>query len=541
MRIKGMATVLSIGVILGFISGFIEAIRQIIINKYIFYKMFRLIMFSFQEALNAHVAYFIAGLAALYALLLLIKIKKSAPFLSGFNIRKIALVLIILLLFLNLGIVIDRRINAPRGPNILIILVDALRYDHLGCYGYKRDTSPNIDKLAQEGIIFENAYSHAPWTKPSVASFFTSLYANTHGTINAEDVLPDGALTIAEIFKNRGYSTLSFIGGNVYIGEKFNFRQGFNAFIDIKRIKAAKLTDKFLSLIPKLRKRKFFAYIHYMDTHLPYNKNRHNYLFTEKKEKVFFKLGRSSVQSIRKPDVANKLSIEDKRYLASLYDGQIRYIDKHVERIISALKNNNMLNDTVVIVTADHGEEFWEHNNLEHGHSLYNELIRVPLIMAGNDLKHSKIKTQSGLIDFLPTVLDMANIKKDGYNLEGASLFDNLNGKGGGSEKPIFAMGTLYGDEKYCLIDNNKKLIVNTRDEKGKWPLYGYRNRSVHELYDLSRDPDEQENRKDSEHEEALRLRRDLDNFIEAGPIFKTKKAVIDKGTKERLKSLGYL
>lgn len=470
--------------------------------------------------------------------------KKQWDTLSDTKFIKVtAMILVISLLGLNVGIFAygKRENNASKRPNVLLIVIDALRQDHLGCFGYKRNTSPNINALAKEGILFKHAYSNAPWTKPSVASLFSSLPPNKHTAVNKNDILPDEIPVIAEMLKNEGYHTFCFVGGNKFIGKRFNFHQGFDIYRN-SRINAAKLTKKFLSLISKPQGKRFFAYIHYMDVHLPYNNNKYNDTFVQKKGKHFFLPGKIRAKDCRKLAHFDKLSSMDKKHLVSLYDGQIRFVDENIKKIISVLKKNNMLNDTLVVITADHGEEFWEHNNYEHGHTLYNELIHVPLIITGNNLKKSEVKRPVRLIDLLPTILKMVDVESAHYNLEGARLFDKREGKNNELETSIFAMGTLYGDEKYCLIRGDRKLIINTgEEEKKKNRLIGFRNKSKMEFYDITKDPLEKENLVNTEHKEVSRLKRILAEFINAQPMFKGKKAILDKETKEGLKSLGYL
>jgi len=455
------------------------------------------------------------------------------------HIKTAAIVPVVLLLLLDIGVFLYGKIHVNEGPNVVFIVIDALRQDHLGCYGYGRGTSPNIDALAQEGVIFKNAYSSSPWTKPSVASLFTSLYPNKHKAIDGNHILPEGVLTIAEILKNEGCSTFFLDAGNNYIGKKFNFHQGFD-FVFNERINAADLTGKFLSLFPKLQERRFFVYLHYMDVHLPYNKNKYNGLFAQKMRKPLFEPGKISHKDIKRLTLANKLSIEDKEYLVSLYDGQIRFVDENIERIISTLKSNNMLKDTLVVVTSDHGEEFWDHDHFEHGHTLYDELIRVPLVLAGDKLKHSSIKTRVSSVDLLPTVLKKLNVKPNKYKLKGAGLLNKSNRKSDKLESSIFTMGTLRGDEKYGLIYGNKKLIINTRNKKGKPKLIGYRKRSKFEFYDMTRDPLEKENMAENDRKNMSRLKNVLDKFLNNESPFKSKRVIIDKKTKERLKTLGY-
>jgi arylsulfatase A-like enzyme len=456
------------------------------------------------------------------------------------NIKTAAVALLFLLLLLNIGAFLYVKIQTKEGPNVVFIVIDALRQDHLGCYGYRRNTSPHIDALAQEGVFYKNAYSSSPWTKPSVASFLTALYPNNHRAISSGDMLPENVLTISEIFKNEGCCTFFLGGGNTYIGKRFQFHQGFDSFFN-ERINAARLTDQFLSLIPKLKKRRFFAYIHYMDVHLPYKQNKYYNFFVQNKGTHHFEPGNFGHKDIKRLMISDTLSMADREYLIALYDGQIRFVDENIERILSMLKSYHMLNDTLVVVTSDHGEEFWDHDHFEHGHSLYDELIRIPLIIAGNKMKPSEIKDPVRSIDLLPIVLEIVGMKANSYKLEEIRLLNTFNRENSEWDHSIFAMGTLRGDEKYCLIHQDRKLIVNTGNKTRKAKLIGYKKKRKFEFYDITRDPLEKENLADMELQEVSRLKMVLDEFIKAKSIFKSKEAILDKKTKERLKSLGYL
>ena len=181
-------------------------------------------------------------------------------------------------------------------------------------------------------------------------------------------------------------------------------------------------------------------------------------MFSEKintsiKEPIF------RVSTARTMTASDKLSEADKDFILALYDSQIRFVDENIREILNALRNRDMLKDALVIITADHGEEFWEHNNFEHGHTLYEELIHVPLIIEGTGVKNLEITERVRLIDLLPTVLEFTNVSVSKSGRQGVSLLGLLAGKKKKLDLPVFAMGTLYGDEKYCLIKENMKIV----------------------------------------------------------------------------------
>lgn len=459
-------------------------------------------------------------------------------------IKRIAAVLVILVSVLNAGFYIYEKTGVPEGPNIIYIVVDSLRFDHLGYSGYERDTSPTIDGLAGEGIVFKNAYSSAPWTKPSVASLFSSLYPNDHHAINKPGALPEEIPVMAEILKNAGYTTLFLSGKNNFVGKKFNFNQGFDYYRNEFR-RASKLIEKTLDTIKARGGKRFFAYIHFMDVHLPYNKNKFNYLFTSKRKDRHFGPGKLSLSRVKRPMLNGTLSADDKEYLAGLYDGQIRSVDENIKALVSWLKEKGMFENTLLVFTSDHGEEFWDHRNFEHGHSLYNELVHVPLILVGNKLKPSVVEKPVRSIDLLPTVLKMAGIDTGNYRLEGTDILAappavETHNPG----VSIFVMNTLYGPEKYCVLHGDRKLIFNTKEwTKDKNKFRGFPGEDEYELYDIAGDPLETKNLADldSEKETLSRLKKMLTEFIDKKSTVKSKRVKIDKKTKDELKSLGYL
>jgi choline-sulfatase len=457
--------------------------------------------------------------------------------------RAVACTLVAACLVLNLVSYVEKKAHSKGRPNIVIMVIDCLRPDHMGCYGYGRRTSPNIGRLAERGLRFSKAFSNAPWTKPSVATMFTSLYPNMHKAINANSLLPQASLTMAEILKNEGYRTLFFNGGNPFISDRFRFGQGFDAAGGtIGRKEAGVLSEEFLSCLPRLRNDTFFAYLHYMDVHVPYSKNEHNFEFGEDLPGEYLEPGAISAGTIRTKSANGELAEAEKIHLVDLYDGQIKLVDQAIQSIVSALEREGLTENTLIIVCSDHGEEFWEHGNYEHGHTLYNELLHIPLIIVGAGLPRSRIESRVALIDVLPTVLEVAGIRLQGVSLQGRSLLALTEGTDGVTSNPsVFAMGTLYGPETYCLIRSNLKLMLKTEDQVDKFELIGYSSEAESELYDTVNDPLEQNNIFVTRGSEALTLRAELDGFKDAESTIRAKSTVIDEDLEERLRSVGYL
>jgi choline-sulfatase len=380
--------------------------------------------------------------------------------------------------------------NRQTGPSIVLIVIDCLRPDHLGCYGYTRDTSPTIDALANIGWRYEHAYAVAPWTKPSIASLFSSLLPAGHGLVNPDQSAPDQLLLLAEVMRNAGYKNFFINGGNVFLKKDFNLHQGFHSYdyLSQRTRNASDLTKTFLARVAGIGRDKFFAYLHYMDAHAPYTVNRHNTRYAGKILESYAP-GKPATQlnELREPDAA---SPELRQYFRDLYDGQIRFVDESISALLQGLKLLGRLDNTVFIITSDHGEEFWDHGSAEHGHSMYNELLHVPLIIAGSSIVHQRIVEPVSLIDVMPTLLDIAAIPRECVDPQAVSLVP-----GGNAHEPnrvLYASGMMYGPEAFCLISNEYKLIYGSRDEQGKWKLNGPKVPEGYQLFDLKQDPGEQ-------------------------------------------------
>lgn len=240
-------------------------------------------------------------------------------------------------------------------PNILLITVDALRPDHLGCYGYNKNTSPAIDELAKEGVLFTQAISQACWTWPSIYSLITSTYPSTHGVYFWDQKLSDLFPILPQMLKEKGYST-GFISAH---GELGRFNRGFDFFVDISGSKAEEITKKAISWIEKNKKRHFFLWVHYMETHSDHYCN----IPLEKR-------------------FAKDLTKKDVEQVCLRYDMAITHVDSQLKILSERLRNLGIYKNTLVILTADHGEEMCEHSIcFNHGGFLWDSVIKVPLVI----------------------------------------------------------------------------------------------------------------------------------------------------------------
>ncbi len=441
--------------------------------------------------------------------------------------------------------------------NCILIVIDALRTDHLGCYGYSRNTSPNIDKFAKEGAIFTKAFSQGPATKISIPSIFTSLYAGVHKVLKLDSSLAEKLITLPEVLKEYGYTTAAFVG--LPLANLSNFSYRFDLY-EINTLERRPdnvpiwecsfevtpwINEKAISWLKKNRTNPFFLYLHYYDVHTPYlPPPPYNEIFWpggidgETKNFVinFFGRGRwGDLNSSTDP----KGRIFD--YILSQYDGEIRYVDEHIKTLLEELERLDLSKNTLVILTADHGEEFKDHGNFFHGNSLYDELIHVPLIMRLPEIipKHRVIPNLIRHIDIMPTILDILNIRNNNP-MQGVSFLSLFVGKNQ-PELDVFSEGYFRGKHLIGVRTDKWKLIES--DDFGAVL-------SSTQLYDLKEDPKELNNLIEENLKEAGLLKDKLRDYTLScermrkqvlGDGFIDKPAILGKETKEQLKSLGYI
>jgi arylsulfatase A-like enzyme len=385
-------------------------------------------------------------------------------------------------LFLTVFVMSCSESTKIERPNIILIVSDALRPDHLGCYGYPRPTSPTIDSLARKGVLFETAVTQAPWTKASFSSMFTSLYVFQHGVLHWGSPMSDTLDTLAEVLARNGYET-ACVMNMIGLAGRFRVLQGF------ERVSAAgKLErDAGISTVDAIELMKesgepFFLVLHYFDTHRPYTPGSEYYEAVHG-EVVEDSLAGASRGIARLPDPPPELLEFD----MALFDGAIRYVDYCTGRVLSYLEESGTKDRTFVIFTADHGDALWEHGVGDHGKTVYDEEILVPLIIAGPEgyWEPKRIPEQVGLIDLYPTILELTGIR-DGPELEGVSLMSLI--EGGGPERP----GDRFLPPGYTASECTAMRLPEVRCIRRRdWKMIVEPSTARVELYNLIEDPGE--------------------------------------------------
>jgi arylsulfatase A-like enzyme len=322
-------------------------------------------------------------------------------------------------------------------PNVLIIVSDALRGDALGVNGYPLDTTPNLDAVVRGGAVnFRRAYAHSTWTKPSIATLFTSLYPSHHGihlvaAQGAEGKLLAQSLdpsftTLAEAFRAAGYQTGAVVN-QVHL-QGSGFSQGFDEYTALRGKGASGLNARLLQWLDGVdRKRPFFAYLHYLDTHWPYQSR----LASDPRD---FGPTELDPEPPKRGKAAERWAAafdeQSLRPLRARYDLEVAFVDMRIEALRRGLARRGLAADTIVVITADHGEGFLEHGKILHSYEPYAEVAHVPLILdlpAGLQAETTDIDAPVGLVDLMPTLLELASIEVP-PGLQGRSLVPLLHG-----------------------------------------------------------------------------------------------------------------
>lgn len=466
--------------------------------------------------------------------------------------------------------------SRDKKPNIILISIDTLRADHLGCYGYDRETSPNLDRFAQDCVLFKRAHSQAPSTLPSHMSMLTSLYPVNHGLctlsiggpIGGGQKLDPTILTLADFLRKQGYVTFGITGGG-QISSYFGFAKGFDYYEENKRSilldTPERLLRKSSEFLKKYSQRPFFLFLHTYQTHMPYAPPPpYQTLFTDEKP-IWKELDIIQLLSQREGKYS-QLTDKERKNIISLYDGEIRYTDeKFLAPFLALLKKLNLYDNSMIIFTSDHGEEFYDHGGWEHGHSLYEELIHVPLLIK---FPHSNpqgiIETPVRIVDLVPTILDIVDIKYKKKRLDGLSLNKVLVNQ---KDKPLPSLSfyfeaPLLGSAelkmsyvllktslvfgKYKLIINEKLSLSDKEKQSFFWRVFNPPHPvERYELYDLESDPHETVNLAEKKHQVLKQMLELISVYYEKGKELE-KKAVFqkrkeNKALMEKLRALGYL
>lgn len=438
--------------------------------------------------------------------------------------------------------------NATRKDhNIILISLDTLRSDRLGCYGHTRNTSPHMDTLASQGILFLNARAQSSWTLPSHMSLFTSLYPSFHQVKNTDQCLSPHITTMAQILKKNGFTTAAFTeGGN--LSQIHGFSRGFDIYGEKSQDINITFNQAMKWLRSNARERKFFLFIHTYENHTPYLRKA---LANPIKRG---RLGETLPKNQQLFDIIFGrflLTSQEKEYVKSLYDSGILYADSYIGMLLNVMEDLALMENTTLIVLSDHGEDLWDHGiSPSHGVTLYEDQLRVPLIIYDRTLPSNfKIESPVQLIDIMPTLLSLNRIPIP-PNLQGENLLPLIYSKNKSTNKTIFSEGTFYGPNRIAIIKDDYKYVTIPRLHEVKGVpstkiLFvlepGLEERS---LFNLKEDPSEKNNLIDKEPVRAQKLfalleKEYLSKSRNIKPMPLLQKPSQEQ--KERLKALGYI
>ncbi len=288
--------------------------------------------------------------------------------------------------------------DAPRASNVVVVVIDTLRADRLGCYGYARPTSPTLDALAARGLCFEHAYATAPWTLPSTASLLTGLQPEMHRAVHFFASISPEARLLAEALAGEGYESAAFVG-NYFVQPTFGFERGFTRYdegcmVDRGGINSDKISDAAIAWLEQPREKPFLLYLHYFDPHYNYWEHEGFEFGGEDTARVF---SGADIYALREQEP--RFDAADRARLDALYDSEVAFTDHHVGRVFAKLAALGHADDTFIVVTADHGEALGDHGWIGHTIQLYEESIRIPLIVAGPGLAPARLSAQPVQVD----------------------------------------------------------------------------------------------------------------------------------------------
>lgn len=461
------------------------------------------------------------------------------------------------------------------GTNVLVLVVDCLRADYVDVNGRRaKGLTPFVEEFSKKGVVFEETITQSSWTKTSVASILTGTYPFTHNVHYILDKIPAELPTIAEAYRNGGYRT-GYFTSNPYLKVGTGYEKGFETRKIIDKDYGELLNDELFRAIDA-DSDPFFYYVQYMDAHQPY---RIHHARDEARQREVMEKFDTGLRSSREISISE----EELSILRDMYSQEVRYVDTLLNQVVDYLQKRGRLAGTLVVITADHGIELWEHGGLYHSAKLYNELIRVPFIMVGPEFEGGRfIKGRVRSVDIMPTLLSYSNLASPD-TVQGMSLIDCLK------NPEIDSLSLLAYSERdrtheqlklRCLVRDSWKLITYEKQEgqlkKGVSTFFSliknlevsmiqgafragknYVKRKLRrtfrkgdkaapqeyfELFDLSEDPWERNNIAPQKGEMRDRMHQSLKEFMEGKGEFRSEEKIeMEKDLAERLKALGYI
>lgn len=422
-------------------------------------------------------------------------------------------------------------------PNVLFISIDTLRADHMGLYGYQRDTTPNIDRLKDESLVFLDCFAPSPWTLPSHGSMLSGYTPMVHGATRSIYKVHDSVFLLSEVFKQYDYKTAGMVSVP-YLSPGYGFSVGFDHYFFLPFFTGDLLTDMALKIMEAIQE-PFFFFLHIFDPHWPYKPPDEHRIFgghkkaEDRDDKMFFQFAKFIIEA---PE-------EVKQDYISLYDAEIHFTDYQLNRIFELLQKRGLWDNTIIVITSDHGEELYDHGFWGHTFFLYQEALHVPLIIKphkASGIEPKRISKLVGTIDIAPTILELAGFSFP-KEIEGKSLVCLMKGECEDSWVERYISYTSEaGCSRMALRDGYLKYL------QGGWCKFADVDLTRPDmLFDLKTDPLEKNDLSSSQVKILENMQQDLENWLLAlnqkWPLRYQKPRKLPKQTEEQLKALGYI
>jgi arylsulfatase A-like enzyme len=449
----------------------------------------------------------------------------------------------------------DSGVKSRAVRRILFLSIDTLRADAVSALNPSAPPTPNLDSLAADSVVFTRAYSPAPWTLPTFSTMMTGVTPLVHGVRKFEDRIPQALPTLAERMSQAGYLTAA-IGDQLFLHPQHGISRGFQSYeisprdeyggsvgsrilgwafpARFKRaLDTTEITDLAVSWLKQHAHDDFFLWLHYFKPHGPYEPLPQYRPKEEPPAGMGYKF--SSDNAIRAGSLV--ITAEQRPWVRELYEGELRYVDDNVGRVLAELKRLGIYDDMLIVFVSDHGEEFWDHDARAHGHTFYDELLRVPLIIklpgAGLREKRDELVCTGSLF---PTLLDFAAIPREEGSISYAPLTPLLGGAGAPyQEVPVLSAVPLYFEDRESIVFGDTKYIVSLVTNR-------------EQLYDLKNDPREQRNLATEPSDTLLQARQALEAARQSSDTLRKRYGIREEAaaplspeTLEQLRSLGYV
>lgn len=450
-------------------------------------------------------------------------------------------------------VLVSRAAPGDGPPNIVLISIDTLRADHLGCYGYGRPTSPAIDRLAADSALFLDVMSASPYTISTHMSLLTGLDPTHHQVVYHSRSLDSGITTLPEILRRSGYACAAFTGGGA-LSSRFGFAEGFDYYGETAGANehedsADRLFRRASSWLRRNGERRFFLFLHTYQPHNPYISPAPWGQAFLRPEHPWRSIRLQDVIGAGSPNLFRRLPPPERENIVALYDGEIRYTDEaFLGPFIEELKALGLYHDTLIVFTSDHGEEFYEHGSWEHVHTLYEELLHVPLIVKfpGGRHKGLRVGGLAGTVDVMPTILEAAGLGRRNREIDGSSLSDLLAGREKRGRSRLAYLPAEFADHmprRVAVREGPFKLILNDPFPPAAYDYFVPPPPQTIpvELYRIDRDPLEARNLASAEPNLVKRLSGAIHDALKTGEGKRARVILLDRDVEERLRALGYL